>query len=308
MAKLGIVEILIIGLLAFAVYNIYIDKPQTTQPTDNLVPSDLITTITLNTRDALATSPTNVDTNYYVFKSTDEFYKEGTTGSDGSDSFDVQYGGNYKMIVFNDSGGDGFLPVYTDFIADSTEGSVKTINAELFRQSGLSISDVRDPIDLNQNISYTAGSTESWNLVYKANVSNRAVLNPILIIDGNKSGIDSDGIMVSSSGWDEIDCPNRLAQTAGRKLWCFEYDGTVTSADGLQSVDGSVKWHDSTVPGACGSGGNVTIDFSMADSQMYRESNYVSEGYGAFKVGAEDAVDADVGQGDSATDHLGCSG
>ena len=49
-----------------------------------IYPSDLETTIDLNTKDALATTDINANVTYYVFKAgTGEFIKSGTT-SDGS--------------------------------------------------------------------------------------------------------------------------------------------------------------------------------------------------------------------------------
>lgn len=301
--KTEIVMWILVGLLVVGLYYGFIKTPTTTTTTTptNLIPADLITTITLNTKDALATTPTSADTGYYLFKSTGEFYKEGTTGSDGQDSVDVQYGGSYKLVVFNDSAGDGWLPEEKSFTADSDEGSVKTINMQLIRESGITIQDVRDPVDLNENISVSVGGTASFQILYKANVSNRGVLNPWIFLEGNQSGIDADGIKITTAGWTKKECPSRLTTAATRRLWCFNYEGVITSAMGLQTVDGSIKIHDTINPGiGAGAGGRTNVSVRMADSQMWREPDYIVLGYtDGLKKGAENAAASDVGQGDT---------
>lgn len=312
MEKFGRTELttfLVIGLLILGGW--YLWKGQgttTTQTPQGLVPSDLTTTITLNTKDALATSPTNAEINWYVFKDTGEFYKEGSTSGDGQDSFDVQYGGSYKLIAYNDTSatsGVGFLPEETAFTADTGEGSVKTVNMKLYKLGGLEISSARDPVDLNSQVDGdVAGTTVSIQVLYKVNVSNTAILNPIVRVQGNSSCIDADGVKVSTSGYTAIDCPSRLTNVAAERDWCFKYAGVVKSGDGLRTVDGSIKFKDAT---ACPTGDNVTI--SMLDEQMYRTPGYVTDGYlTGFLKGAEDTSDTDTGSVDSTTSKIGFAG
>lgn len=306
-ADFNITTLLIVGLLVVGGYYLYTSMQPSPTP-QNLIPSDLKTTITLNTKDALAITPTNAGVNYYVFKDSGEFYKEGTTQS-GTTSFDVQYGGNYKLIAYNDTSADsgvGYLPEQTSFLADSGEGSVKTINMKLYKVGGMSISSARDPIDLDANITCGTGSTVDWQVLFKENVSNAAVLNPVLVIDANATGIDSAGITVGSSGWSKVDCPSRLSGFATtRKLTCFAYSGVVTSAMGIQTIDGSVKYSNAISPGC--SKDNI-IMFTMIDQQMYAEPDYVTAGYSAFKIGTQDTQDTDVGSVDSLPKNVSLGG
>ena len=301
MANKDFATIAIIVLLAAAVYLVW-QSSQGTDIPDNLIPSDLKTTVTLNTYDALATTPTAADVQYYIFKSNGEFYKTGETGSDGQDSVDLQYGGDYDLIAYNESNawsstGGGYIPVETSFQADSGEGSIKTINMKLYKVGGMTVTDVLDPVDLNSNISRTAGSTESVNVLWKVNVSNTAIYRPVLVVDYNQTGIESDGIKVSSAGWTETDCPHRLTTGSGRVKACFIYDDddhVVLSSDGIQTIRTTIQIDDSTAVGT-----TSHAEYQIIDTMMYREPDYVTAGKSAFLYGQEDSADSDVGAGDS---------
>jgi hypothetical protein len=309
--KSELTTFLLIGLVIVGGFYL-INNMQTEQDDDGegYIPSDLTTTITLNTKDALATTSTNANIDYFVFKKkSGEFYKEGTTSS-GSDSFDVQALGSYRLLAYNDTSatsGAGYLPEEIEFKANDKEASVKTINMKLNKVGGLEVVDFRDPVDLNNNISYTAGSTQSFQILYKCNVSNAAILNPIIVLEGNRTGIDSDGVKTSTSGYEEVDCPNRLSLTdSANKFWCFEYDGTVTSASGIQTVDGTIKFDDTNDPGHSATGPHMTV--YMIDQQQIKEPDYVTEGYDSFYIDAEDTDDSDVGCVDSTKTYLGYNG
>lgn len=327
MAKDTVKWLVILGLIGLGIYYfIGATEPTTQQPdTSGLAPSDLTTTVTINTKDALATSDTNAEVLYYVFKTdTGEFYNSGSTHSDGQDSFDVQWGGEYDVIAFNDSSKKsyhGFLPERTSFIADADEGSVKTINMELIKLGGTQISAVQDPVDLNANISCATGSTQSWQVIWKSNHSNAGILNPILSFSANQTGVDSDGVKITSSGWDEMTCPARFANEtfAIYKRWCFRFTGdlgegagVVTSAHGLQTTKGTIKYHDTNDPGcgatACTSGACPVYEIQISDEQMYAKPGYVTNGVDYMIVAAEDDSDTDLGSEDSAKGFLGIAG
>jgi len=306
--KTDLTTVLLIALVLGGGYYLVTSMQDGEGPKTGLVPADLKTTITLNTKDALATSSTIAPVNYYVFKAnTGEFIKEGTTNGDGQDAFDVQYGGSYKIIAYNDTSatsGAGFLPEEITFVADNEEGSLKTINMELNKVGGLQIIDVRDPVDLNGNISYGAGSTQSFQILYKNNVSNAAVLNPTIVLEGNRTGIDSDGIKIVTSGYSSVDCPNRLTlRFSANRFWCFKYNGVVTSSDGIQTVDGTIKFDDTSSPGT-----TSHLGVYLLDEQQVKKANYIQAGSSAFYTAAEDTADADVGAVDSTSDFVGYAG
>lgn len=266
---------------------------------DNLAPSDLKTSVTLNTRDALATTDTNADVDYFVFKKSGEFYKSGSTSS-GSDSFDVQYGGTYELVAYDDDdAGSDYYPEMIEFTANTGEGSVKTINMALNKESNVTISSARDPVDLDANISASAGSTVSWQVLFEVTNSNAATKNPIIVVDVNTTSTDD----VSVKGYEETDCPSRLSTASNRKKYCFRKEAVIKSSDGIQTVDGSIQFDATNGPSTTNP--NEGINVTILDEQAYLEPGYVTEGRSGLVIAAEDSSDSDVGAADSTTELIG---
>ena len=65
----------------------------------NIGPADLKTTITLNTKDALATSATDAKVSYSVFNGDGSYLKDGTTTT-GTGSFTVPWDGDYTILAW----------------------------------------------------------------------------------------------------------------------------------------------------------------------------------------------------------------
>lgn len=260
---------------------------------DNL-PSDLKTTITLNTGDELATSATNANVSYYVFSSDGAYLREGTTSA-GTASFDVPVNGNYALILYADTGSTDYIAKEVSF--STTDGkATKTINVDLMKESAATINDVRDPLDLDSNITRTAGSTVSFDILYSATTSNAALNKPIIVVQVNETTVDE----VSVSGYSLVDCPRRLSVSTGTTLYCFASSAVVKSSDGIQTAKANMLLNGVTAP-AAGSTATITV----IDSGIYRESNYKTAGKSAFKYGAENPVDrTNVGAADSSTDTI----
>ena len=266
---------------------------------DNLYPSDLKTTVTLNTGDELATSATNANVTYYVFDSGGNYLKEGTTSA-GTASFTVPTGGNYDVLVHDDDGtSPDYLPTWISFSTngdDPTGRAVQTINVDLKKESTFNVNSVQDPVDLNANISTGLGQTANYNLLYSANVSNAAGKGAVILADINSSEVQ----VITLGGTSATTCPNRISVTAGHKYKCFLVDKITTSSDGIQTLKGTVLF-DSSTAAATTSG----VTFRILDTGLYVESNYKTQGKIAFKENTENPVtDADLGAGDSATSFL----
>jgi len=270
----------------------------------DLYPSDLKTTITLNTGDELATSATNANVSYYVFNSAGKYLKEGTTSA-GTASFTVPSGGNYKILVYDD---DGISPDYLPKeLAFSTNGdspedrAVSTINVDLLKESNVTIDAVQDPVDLNANISTGAGQTANFDILYSVTTSNAASNKPVIRVEYNSSHIDS----VNFPTLSPFDCPDRLTPDSAEEEICFIDNRVLKSADGIQRVSGNLLM-DSTR----GGDDNVeAVEITIIDVGVYQESNYKTLGYEGFKYGSENPNDnSDVASEDSATGSLYTTG
>ena len=272
--------------------------------TSDLYPSTLKTSITLNTGDLLATSATDTNISYYVFDSAGNYLKEGTTAS-GTASFDVPSGvSGYKLLVYDDSGYADevdYLPKVVDFSTTAeNERAVKTINVDVYRESNVTLSKVRDPVDLDSNISATAGSNVAFDILFQTQVANAATNKPVIVVDVNSTEIET----VSISGLSTESCPDRLAVTGGRKLYCFGTGIVLLSSDGLKSYSGTFKVDAATTPST-----TSEAIFTVIDTGLYRESDYKTAGFSAFKYGTENPItNVDIGASDSVTMQLDFAG
>lgn len=299
----GLVIAIIVGVALYFAYTggVFDSLFVSNAPVDDLYPSDLTTTITLNTGDALATTAVGANVSYYVFDANGRYLKEGTTSS-GTASFTVPTGGNnYKVLLYYDAGTTDYLPTEVTFStdgADPTGRAVQTINVDLLKESAATISKVRDPVDLNSNLTSTAaGSTVPFDLLIKASTSNAALYKPFIRAMGNKTSIEK----VNFPGLTEITCPDRLPTGATQKTTCFQIDKIIKSSDGIQTYSGNLKIDSANAPGS-----TEVMNFTIADTGIYKDADYKTKGYSAFKYGAENPVnDADIGAADSSTGELG---
>ena len=175
-----------------------------------LYPSDLKTTVTLNTGNKLATTATNANVSYYIFDSAGNYLKEGTTSA-GTASFTVPTGGKYTLIAYADGTGTDYLPVEIDFSTDGDDLSsraVKTVNIDLMRESNTTINAVQDPVDLNANLSVSAGATVNFNLLISAEISNAAINKPVVRLEYNNTNIETSNCPTLS----EVTCPDKIGR------------------------------------------------------------------------------------------------
>jgi len=277
---------------------------------NDLYPSDLKTTITLNTGDKLATTSTNANVSYYVFSPSGKFLKEGTTSA-GTASFTVPTGvRGYKLIAYDDTSSTDaldYLPIETTFDTDGTspeERSDKTVNIDLYRESNVTINAVQDPLDSDQNVSVGLGQTVDFDIWYSAELSKAAVFKPVIRIVANASCIES----VDCPSLIDEDCPDRLTAGTDNNQYCFKDDSILESGAGMKRVSCNMVMDSSTT---CDTSGTDTehLEITILDTGIYKESDYKTKGYSAFKYGTENPADnSNIGAGDSATYYFGLGG
>jgi len=299
--------ILIVGIIVvaalFAYSGGYLDSIFAAKSVDplDIYPASGKTSVTLNTGDALATSATNANVSYYVFTSDGKYLKEGTTSA-GTASFDVPTAGNYKLILYSDSGTSDFLPIVEEFTTnggDPTGRAIKTINVDLFAESNATIEAVRDPVDLDSIVSVGAGQTINFDVLISTTTSKAVVNKPIVRMVVNSTNIED----VDFPALKLVDCPDRLTTAAAQKDYCFLYDKQLSSSDGILTFQGNLLMDSAN--GAASDNATITI----LDTGLYRESKYRTEGFSAFKYGSENPVDnSDVASGDSSSSALALTG
>ena len=285
----------VIGLVAAVAFG-FIQLPEmfsSSENVDELYPSDLKTTITLNTGDKLATTATQVTTDYYVFTDGGEFLKKGTTSS-GTASFTVPTGGNYKLVAFYDSGTE-YLPIETTFStdgADPQKRAIQSVNLDMYKSSNTTISKVRNPIDLDSNVTCSASSTCHFDVLITATTARAAAGKPVIVIDVNSTEFDDIQMTTASS----VDCPKRLTSATGHIKYCFATGKDLLSSDGVVMYSGYFE-SSSTGPAA-----GSTFTFTVVDTVMYAESDYQTQGYSALKYGTENPIGlTNIGSQDSAS-------
>jgi len=291
----GMIVIIVAVVAILAVTQGWIDNPfaggTTTGPSqEGAYPSDLETTITLNTKDALATTDTDATVNYYVFKSTGEYLKSGTTAS-GTASFTVNWAGDYEVLAFYDTG-TKFYPESISFTANGGEGAQKTINMGLMPDSNATVNDLRDPVDLNNNVSVGLGQSVNFELIYSVTSASSAIKDPVIVFDVNQSTVSD----ISFGGLSKVTCPTRLTSLATHYKICFQ-DTTLKATEGVRTRQGAILFSGSTTQSTLNT---EYMEVTILDTQMYADPNYASIGRSAFKLGTEDPNDnSNVGATDS---------
>jgi hypothetical protein len=263
------------------------ETPQLTTPT---APSDLKCTLTLYTRDALATSTTPINVSYFLFNGGNNLKSSGSTsGTDGSATITMNWGSTYKILAYYDESGTDFHAAETSVTCDTP---TMTKYLYLNKESNATISKLRDPTDFDENISATAGSTLSFDILYKATTSNAAVRAPMAIVDANLTSV----VDVAITGATKVTCPTRISTTTGRKNICFDMGKDwVKASDGTLTIPATVQFSATTAPSTADQ-----LNVKIADQATWQKASATT--YSDFVLGAENSETyADVGAGDSAS-------
>ena len=254
-------------------------------------PSDQQTTFDLAFKDELATTETAVSSAlWYAFKASDGAYVNSGTASSGTSSFTTNYGEDYDIWSYTTG--------YAGYIAKKTRVSASAakvpVTITLIKRGGLDVVGVDDPIDLDANLTGTAGATEEFRAKWKVNVSNAGSLDPFFYFETNSTSTGVEDLTISkadSAGgtYTEIDCPSRLTQTSTKEVfYCFQRDKMALSTDGVIITYATVLIDGTTAPGD-----NDVIRVRMGDSGMYLEPGYTN--IAGILFGFEDDANAMVG-------------
>lgn len=270
---------------------------QTTSDVDDGdVPSDLQTTLELTFKDDLATSDTMINASWLIFNGDGTLYKSGTATS-GTDSTTARIKRNYDMYAYT-TGESGYIAKKVSFKTDSDP--IKAVTTKLIKRGGFTIDATQDPIDIDQNISGTLGSTEEIQIKWKVNVSNSGSRAPIMVLETNSTSKGVEDVSMTKSDnsggtYTSVSCPDRLSPSAtSTKLYCFERDSYAYASDGTIVSYASIKFDDSTAVGD-----EDWIQAKVIDTALYLEPGYDS--IDGVLFGAEDSSDSDIGAGDSNT-------
>lgn len=272
-------------------------------PTDEalkLCPTDGVTTYTLNTQDALTTTATNLDVEYYVFNG-NKLIKEGTTGSDGTVSFDVACGKDYKLLLVNTTTGTSNGGVYAKTLDLKARIAEDTVNEELVSIGQAKILGIENPADpsRNANISIVASQTKQFDIKFSANVTQKGYNQPIILCQANVTSIADVNIGSFSDGTpvkEVTSLPKRVSATAGYAYYGFEYPKLLEPGMGVVTASGSIV-ASATTPSTADS-----MDCKIVDQATWKTSGYkvATSPEEAFKTGAENTeTNADVGGTDS---------
>lgn len=263
-------------------------------------PTTGITTYTINVQDELASTATNVDSEYYIFNG-NKLIKEGTTGSDGSVDVDVTCGKDYQLLLLNTTSTAG-SGAYSKVYNLQARTSADTLNAELVMFGNGKILGIENPADpsRNANVTLGAGATKQFELKFVANATAQGYNRPIIMCEVNVSAISSVNIGSFSDGASVVSVsslPKRITATAGDTYYAWEYPKILTPDMGVISASGTITALASVAPGT-----NDDMSCKLVDQATWKTSSYKTATSidAAFKTSAENSETlADVGGPDS---------
>jgi len=289
----------IIGLLivGYLIYTSGILTPQP-QPQPNggaELPSDLKVDVLLSFKDAKATTETTVNAKWYAFDKDGKYYDSGTAGGTtaGQATFEAAVNSRYTVVAYLDTAAGEYLPETTEI---TTTNKDKTETIKLTASSGLLIQSMTNTVDLDENLTGAAGSSEEVRIIFTANHTNSGVLPGIYLNTNDTTVVDSiESSKKDSAGgsWKSITCPDRLTPTAATdKIWCFERDSRVYSANGNVIAYWTLTYDSTNTPGNAD-----TIVSRMMDKFMYLKPGY--ETLDGVLYDYENSADSDIGEADS---------
>ncbi len=265
-------------------------------------PSSGLTSVTINTQEALASSATDSVHDYYVFDKDGVLVSNGNSGSDGSSTFDVQCGAGkkYDAIVLNESANLGFYAEM--FEIDAFESTFST-NLQTYEYGTMDISAISSDADPSggSNISSGLGKVCGFTITFTVNESASAFNKPLILCQANTTGI----IDITMPALTEADSkrPTRMSALPSYDWWVFELDKKILSTDAAQKASGKIQFSSSNTPD-----GSKYMNCSIVDQATYKKADYKTLGLNqGFVVAAEDDSNANVGAPDSKGLGLGLS-
>ncbi len=288
-AMIYVVIVLIGGFLLYSGGFFDKDVPVDGAPLGR-APSDLQTTFDMSFKDELATTETTVNAVWYAFKASDGSYVNSGTATGGTSSLTTNFGEKYDVWAYT-TGYVGYIAKLTTIEATAAKVPV---TIALVKRGALQVVGVDDPIDLDNNLTGTAGSTEAFRVKWKVNVSNAGSLNPFVYIETNNTATGVEDVTITQTdsaggAWTEITCPDRLTQSnTAEKFYCFQRDKMALASDGVIITSATILIDSSTA---------VTeldkIRVRMGDTGMYLEPGYTN--IDGILFGAENDANSMIG-------------
>lgn len=266
-------------------------------------PSSGTTTLTLNVQDALASTATNIDAEYYIF-SNNKLFKEGATGTDGTVDVSLTCGSDYKILLVNTTtGSNGAYPKVLDYQARVATDS---LNANLDTVGTVKILGIENPSDpaRNSNVSIGAGSAVNFDLKFAVNSTEDAINRPTILCQANSSSIKSISINTFSDGTKVVSSsiPKRLSPTSGYQYFSFEYPGILSQAQGVRIASGVVTALGTVSPVTNDKMTCIVVDNAMWKKASYKTAASIDDGFTISMENTES--NSDVGAADSAPNYL----
>ena len=240
-------------------------------------PSSGLTEVTLNTQEALASTATNAEVDYYAYDN-GVLVKSGSTTT-GTVSFDLECGVNkkYTMLVLNETILHGFYP-QTVTIDATTSQDVH--NLKMYQYGEVNIANVGSSTDPtgDDNISVGTGKNCGFTVTFSNNESASGYNKPIIMCMVNVSAVTD----VSMDDLTEVASkrPIRLSAITNHQYYAFEYSEMLKSTDAAVKVSGKIKFSDSM-----GISSGVTNNMSciVIDQATFKVAEYktlsLSEGF-----------------------------
>jgi len=282
----------------FAYSGGYLGGPAPEDEGDEIFPSDLQCDLILKFKDALATTDTDVNASYIIFNGDGTFFDSNIdgVGSDGKDTVTVRVNSDYDIWAYNKLGeSSGYLA--KNFSANCGNNPKHTITTKLIKRAGLELSSMDDPIDLDHNITGSAGATEEFRAKWKANVSNAGAGKPMIIFEANgtKTVVEDMSISKADSAggkYSKVTCPGRIDPTlVEHTLYCFQRDRDALATDGTILTYATVKFG-STAPND-----ESWIEAVLIDNALWLEPGY--DNIDGVNFGVEDDQENSLGCHDS---------
>lgn len=202
-------------------------------------PSSGLTEVTINAQEALASTATDAEVDYYVYDGS-KLVKEGSTAL-GTVSFDVECGPGqeYTLLVINETTDDGFYP-QTETI-DAT-GAVDIHNFKLYQYGEIGIGSIVSSADPTggANVSGGAGKTCGFTLTFSNNESASGFNKPLILCQVNSTAIAD----VSMTGVDEVPGkkPIRISAQSAHQYYTFEYPQLIESTAAAIKISGKIQF------------------------------------------------------------------
>lgn len=278
---------------------------QNNQPSSK-APSTQLTSLQINTLDALASTTTSAPAVAYVFSSDGSQYVTSGATTSSSTAFTVNYGKTYKVVVINTTAGNGYYPVQFDVNADSANVN-KQIS--LYKTGSINVIGVTSSADpaAAANIAAAAGKTCGFTVTFSENTTAAAFNKPLIMCQGNVSTVTQINIPADGMGIVSANnlAPSRVTATAGYTYWTYELPKMVLSTDGTYKVGGTVTFSASSGP-ASGPVDVDTMKCKIIDQTDWINSNYQTMSLtDGFKEAAQNGQTlTDIGAIDSNTGTL----